>query len=249
MNKNISSASVPQSQGKHCGVLHMPFCCCVTALSKNTHIYIWGLAEARQQSNFSTMPLYCSYSSIYSIPKSSYSNVFNDSLSAWKLWIANIKIKSSAFQWNWVILIFRMQCKERNAIPELFQLLIAVGLWMHAGFFEIRGRAAAKREEVTALLGTPVACSEQTVKKTLFTFSCKIIEFVLCSLTLYRKVVSCVERVSCCGEIRQCDVKGCGRPRGGSEAAQDSQLHSVFEQNETWMRRSPKVGRKLLIVG
>ncbi|XP_044066521.1 SUZ domain-containing protein 1-like isoform X1 [Siniperca chuatsi] len=34
-----------------------------------------------------------------------------------------------------------------------------------------------------------------------------------------------------------------------SEEAQDSQLHSVSEQNETWMRRSSKVGRKLLIVG
>lgn len=45
---------------------------------------------------------------------------------------------------------------------------------MYARLFEIRGRAAANKEEVTVLLGTPVACSEQTVK-TLFTFSCKIL--------------------------------------------------------------------------
>lgn len=46
------------------------------------------------------------------------------------------------------------------------------------------------------------------------------------------------------------DVTGCGEPRGGSEAAQDGELpHGECEQNETWMRGSPKVGRKLPIAG
>lgn len=57
----------------------------------------------------------------------------------------------------------------------------------------------------------------------------------------------CSPLVSRCGEIRQCDVRTCAE--ADCEAAQDDQLRGVCEQNETWMRRSQKVGRKLQIAG